>query len=107
MATTPGSARCSGSTAPTRFAWPGRVDSVMTIGGMRPAVAVLALAVSMLGAAVRPDPARVRDQVRAWRQAHQADVLREFAGLLAVPNLASDAANIRRNAERIVTMIEQ
>lgn len=35
---------------------------------------------------------------RAWRQAHGADVLRSFADLLAMPNVASDSVGIRRNA---------
>jgi len=33
--------------------------------------------------------------------------LREFADLLSLPNLASDAANIGRNADRIVAMLRQ
>ncbi|PYQ26003.1 MAG: hypothetical protein DMF81_00755 [Acidobacteria bacterium] len=75
---------------------------------MRDTVAALGLALSTAGVVFpSPDPARVREQVRAWRQAHEASILREFAGLLAVPNLASDAPNIRRNAERIVAMVEQ
>jgi acetylornithine deacetylase/succinyl-diaminopimelate desuccinylase-like protein len=54
-----------------------------------------------------PNPERVTERVRAWRRAHEAAVVREFAALLAVPNLASDAANIGRNAERIAAMLRQ
>lgn len=39
---------------------------------------------------------------RAWREAHGARILADFAELLALPNVASDSANIRRNAEYIV-----
>ena len=37
----------------------------------------------------------------AYRQAHEAEILRDFAELLAIPNVASDAINIRRNADYI------
>ncbi|HEY7111892.1 MAG TPA: M20/M25/M40 family metallo-hydrolase [Thermoanaerobaculia bacterium] len=39
--------------------------------------------------------------VRAWRSAHEVEIVRELAGLLAIPNVASDASNIERNAEAI------
>jgi acetylornithine deacetylase/succinyl-diaminopimelate desuccinylase-like protein/CubicO group peptidase (beta-lactamase class C family) len=69
--------------------------------------AALALGVSAVAAAPPADPSRVRDQVRTWRRAHEAAILREFGELLALPNLASDAVNIRRNADRIVAMLRQ
>lgn len=53
------------------------------------------------------DPTRLRDQVRSWRRTHEAAILREFAGLLALPNLASDGPNIRRNADHIVAMLQR
>src|SRR5690349_22197816 len=37
-------------------------------------------------------------EARAWRQAHEREILAEFATLLAIPNVASDSANIERNA---------
>ena len=70
--------------------------------------AALVLGASTLGAAPpAADPARLTDPVRAWRRAHEPAILREFADLLSLPNLASDAANIGRNADRIVTMLRQ
>ncbi len=39
--------------------------------------------------------------VRAWRAAHEVEIVRELADLLAIPNVASDSANIERNAEAI------
>lgn len=39
--------------------------------------------------------------VRAYVETHQPEILREFADLVAVPNVASDRANIRRNADLI------
>jgi acetylornithine deacetylase/succinyl-diaminopimelate desuccinylase-like protein len=45
--------------------------------------------------------------VRAWRRTHEAPLVREFAELLAIPNLASDGANIARNAEHIAAMMRR
>ena len=50
---------------------------------------------------------RVRAGVRAYSQAHDVEVLRELADFLAIPNLASDSVNIRRNARHIVQMLER
>jgi acetylornithine deacetylase/succinyl-diaminopimelate desuccinylase-like protein len=44
---------------------------------------------------------------RAWRQAHEHAIVSEFFDLLAIPNLASDAPNIRRNADAIVKILEK
>ncbi len=38
---------------------------------------------------------------RSYREAHGARILRDFSRLLSIPNVASDSANIRRNAEHI------
>jgi len=40
--------------------------------------------------------------VRSYRQAHELEILRGLADLLAIPNVASDSVNIERNAEAIV-----
>jgi acetylornithine deacetylase/succinyl-diaminopimelate desuccinylase-like protein len=42
--------------------------------------------------------------VRQWRVAREPAILREFADFLAIPNVASDSANIRRNAAAITQM---
>ena len=44
---------------------------------------------------------------RAWRQAHERAIVSEFFDLLAIPNLASDLPNARRNAETIVKILEK
>ena len=49
----------------------------------------------------------LRDQVRTWREAREPQILREFAELLAIPNVASDSANIWRNARQISSMLER
>src|SRR5689334_10856474 len=45
--------------------------------------------------------------LRAYRQSHESEIINEFAELLAIPNVASDAPNIRRNATKLVEMMQQ
>jgi acetylornithine deacetylase/succinyl-diaminopimelate desuccinylase-like protein len=52
-----------------------------------------------------PAATAVRDKARAYRAAHEVEILREFAGFLAMPNLASDTENIRRNAEAAAALL--
>jgi acetylornithine deacetylase/succinyl-diaminopimelate desuccinylase-like protein len=47
------------------------------------------------------------DKIRSFRQTHEHQILREFLSLLAIPNLASDSENIRKNAEFILEMMRQ
>ncbi len=71
---------------------------------MRTATAVILCAAGALQA---QDPARVRAGVRAYTQAHDVEVVRELTEFLAIPNLASDSVNIRRNARHIMAMLER
>ncbi len=41
------------------------------------------------------------EAARAWREEHGARILRDYAELLAIPNVTLDRSGIRRNAERI------
>ncbi len=45
--------------------------------------------------------------VRDYRRAHEHENLTEFMQLLAIPNVASDRENIRRNAAVLVKMMER
>ena len=45
--------------------------------------------------------------MRSYREQHEPAIVREFAQLLAIPNHASDTANIRKNAEFIVQALRQ
>jgi acetylornithine deacetylase/succinyl-diaminopimelate desuccinylase-like protein len=45
--------------------------------------------------------------VREYRRAHEHEILREFMELLAIPNVASDRENIRRNAAAVVAMMQR
>ncbi len=58
-----------------------------------------------LAAQITP-PSAVRAKVREYRQQHEAEIIRNFADLLAIPNVATDAANIGRNAERISSLLQ-
>jgi acetylornithine deacetylase/succinyl-diaminopimelate desuccinylase-like protein len=49
----------------------------------------------------------VRKAVREYRQQHELEIVRSYAQLLSLPNVASDTANIKRNADAIRKMLEQ
>ncbi len=51
------------------------------------------------------DARSLRLAAQHYRAAHEPAILREFANLLAIPNVASDHANIRRNADLLVAML--
>jgi acetylornithine deacetylase/succinyl-diaminopimelate desuccinylase-like protein len=44
---------------------------------------------------------------RAWRTAHERAILSEFTDLLALPNLAREDGNIRKNAAAVSAMLER
>lgn len=44
---------------------------------------------------------------RDWVEANRVPLLREYAELLAIPNVASNLADIRRNADHIVAMMQR
>ena len=48
-----------------------------------------------------------QSSVRDYRRAHERQILAEFTRLLAIPNIASDQANIRRNAQFILEMMQR
>jgi acetylornithine deacetylase/succinyl-diaminopimelate desuccinylase-like protein len=43
--------------------------------------------------------------VRAYRSAHEAEIIGELVESLSIPNVASDAVNIRRNAAKLIDMM--
>ena len=51
--------------------------------------------------------AAVRSAARRYRESHEAEIAREFVDLLAIPNVASDSANIRRNAASLIEMLRR
>jgi acetylornithine deacetylase/succinyl-diaminopimelate desuccinylase-like protein len=66
--------------------------------------ALLSLAFAALAHA-QPNPAAAA--AHRWRTAHEQAILAEFMDLLAIPNLASDQPNIRRNAAAVSTILEK
>jgi acetylornithine deacetylase/succinyl-diaminopimelate desuccinylase-like protein len=63
------------------------------------------LAAAMLLTAAAPDDSVAR--VRAWRVQHEPQILRELFDLVAIPNVASNAADVARNAEALTRMFEK
>lgn len=61
----------------------------------------LALLALLLAAGERPPAA---EAARRFREANEARLVRAYAELLSIPNVASDKPNIRRNAEHIVRL---
>jgi acetylornithine deacetylase/succinyl-diaminopimelate desuccinylase-like protein len=51
--------------------------------------------------------ALAQSRVRDYRRAHEHEILNEFLELLAIPNVASDRENIRRNSAAIMTMMQR
>ena len=47
------------------------------------------------------------DAARKWRDAHERQILQEFMTLLAIPNIATNQPNIRKNAALIQSMIDK
>ena len=50
--------------------------------------------------------AQVAQKVREYRVQHEGAIVRELAEFLAIPNVASDEANIQKNAARLVEMMK-
>lgn len=65
-------------------------------------VCLVALALTALAAA----PGPVVTGVRAWRAQHEAQILRELITFLSIPNVATDKADIQRNADALVAMFQ-
>jgi acetylornithine deacetylase/succinyl-diaminopimelate desuccinylase-like protein len=53
----------------------------------------------------QPNPAALA--ARQWREKNEVPVLEEFVELLRLPNVSRDSANVRRNAEVLVRMMEK
>ncbi|MBC7788931.1 MAG: M20/M25/M40 family metallo-hydrolase [Anaerolineae bacterium] len=69
-------------------------------------VFVLALATAAHGQRT-PNASLVRERVRSYRSANQARIVAELVSLLALPNVASDTAAIRQNADTLLAMLRR
>jgi len=63
--------------------------------------------VALVSSIFAADPATVTKTTGDWRRQHEREIVQEFTDLLAIPNLASDAPNIRRNADFIRQTLEK
>ncbi|HLJ41674.1 MAG TPA: M20/M25/M40 family metallo-hydrolase [Candidatus Acidoferrales bacterium] len=74
-------------------------------------VAILILSVMFFATAATPQndsaTSRVVSAVRAYRVAHEPQIISEFVSLLSIPNVASDTPNIQRNATALVEMLKR
>src|SRR5436190_14312385 len=68
---------------------------------------ILSAAIVLIQASALAEPGAVAKQTRAWRAAHEREILTEFVELLSIPNLATDAPNINRNAQAIRALCEK
>ena len=66
-------------------------------------VSVSALAQRSAG----PSGATVRAAARQYREDHEAEIAREFADLLSLPNVASDSVAIRRNTAAVIELLRR
>jgi acetylornithine deacetylase/succinyl-diaminopimelate desuccinylase-like protein len=71
---------------------------------MKALTILLSAGISLL-AQTPSNPAAVA--ARAWREGHERAILTELTGLLAMPNLAREEANIRHNAEAVAALFER
>jgi acetylornithine deacetylase/succinyl-diaminopimelate desuccinylase-like protein len=68
------------------------------------------LAAGLIGSAARAQStassvATFRASVQSYARAHDVEIVHELSDFLAIPNLATDAPNIRRNAEHLAAMM--
>src|SRR5215468_9928088 len=70
-------------------------------------IALLALCRFAAAQSSDHSPEAVRKLVRDYRQANEAQIVRDYARLLSLPNVASDTANIRANAAYIIELLKQ
>jgi acetylornithine deacetylase/succinyl-diaminopimelate desuccinylase-like protein len=56
--------------------------------------------------AIPPAPAQVAQEVRNYRMENEDRIVRELCEFLAIPNVASDTANIQKNAAHLMEMLE-
>jgi acetylornithine deacetylase/succinyl-diaminopimelate desuccinylase-like protein len=70
---------------------------------------IVLVLVALCGIAVAQErsPGEVRKAVREYRQANEVQIVRDYAKLVAIPNVASDTANIGANAAFIIELLKQ
>ena len=69
-------------------------------------IAAVCVCVAMGQKPVAISPAQVVQEVRDYRMDNEDRIVRELAEFLSIPNVASDTANIQKNAAHLVEMLE-
>ena len=86
----------------------GGIWSVAYTAAMNRVIRALVAATVALGGVVlsaAPSPTVVR--VREWRAAHERQILAELIDLVSLPNIASNQADIVKNADALTTMFQK
>jgi len=81
----------------------------MTFRRLRTAIcqgAAVALVLASAAQAAAPAGPTLTSKVRAWRQAHEKQIVGDFAALLALPNVATSQADIEANADYISGLLK-
>lgn len=65
-----------------------------------------ALVAAFVQPAISDDQTTLQTEVREWREAHEQQIVDGFVELLSIPNVASDAVNIRHNADYLVSLLQ-
>ena len=65
----------------------------------------LAAAMLLLATVLTQQPGDLKTGVSSWVDAHQKEIVGELIEALAIPNVAADKSNIRRNAEHLRGML--
>ena len=77
---------------------------IVPSAGIRTILAIFVVGVLDL-VTVMPSTAQIG--TRSWVAAHQGQIVGELVELLAIPNVAADRQNIRRNADHLRAMLER
>jgi len=71
------------------------------------AAALVAALLCAAGPASQPKAGFSRDQVRAWRVAHEGAIVAELADLMKLPNVAAADSDMESNAEHVRAILEK
>lgn len=77
------------------------MHALLTMCHLLRASALAAAMFGLVAAAQAPSTPDGLTIAHAYRVAHEAEILRDYASLLALPNVATDAANISKNAQAL------
>jgi len=71
------------------------------------AIGIAATAIALALTAGAAEAASPKDAVRAWREAHEKEIVADFSTLLAMPNVATTVPDVEKNAAYIQGLLEK